>query len=507
MTGEKPIAFMSYSHFYDEHDGGALTTFCQRLSGEVRVHTGEDFSIFQDRKDIKWGQAWKARVDESLNEVTFLIPITTPNFFKSDNCRNELNQFLEREKTLGREDLILPVYYIETPLLKDSIRRKEDELAQIINDRQYVNWRELRFESFGSSEARKKMAALAVQIRDALEERVSPPPKIDEPKKYIHRASKRNSILIVDPMCRGDYATIPEAIEAANPGDIILVRPGLYQEGLVIDKPLEIVGEGERYEIEVQATGRNALVFRTTNGRVANLTLRQMGGGNWYCVDIAKGRLILEDCDISSQSSVCVAIHNGADPRLRRNKIHDGKSSGVFVYENGKGTLEENEIFGNSQPGVAIITGGNPTLRRNKIHDGKNTGVFVYKNGKGTLEENEIFRNSQPGVDIATGGNPTLCRNKIHDGKNAGVFVYENGEGTLEENEIFENSQPGVAITTGGNPTLRRNKINKNKFQAIYICEGGGGVIEDNDLRDNATGAWYISADSEPNVKRARNLE
>jgi hypothetical protein len=32
--------------------------------------------------------------------------------------------------------------------------------------------------------------------------------------------------------------------KAARPGDRILVRPGLYQEGLMIDKPLEIIGEG-----------------------------------------------------------------------------------------------------------------------------------------------------------------------------------------------------------------------------------------------------------------------
>ena len=44
-------------------------------------------------------------------------------------------------------------------------------------------------------------------------------------------------------MSRGDHITIAEAIQAANPGDRILVRPGLYQEGLVLDKPLEIIGE------------------------------------------------------------------------------------------------------------------------------------------------------------------------------------------------------------------------------------------------------------------------
>ena len=130
-------------------------------------------------------------------------------------------------------------------------------------------------------------------------------------------------------------------------------------------------------------------------GRVANLTLRQVGGdGKWYGIDIVQGRLDLEDCDVTSQSLSCVAIHGGADPRLRRNRIHDGKGSGVFVYENGQGTLEDNEIFANAFAGVEMKEGGNPTLRRNRIHDGKEGGVYVNENGQGTLEDNDIFANA-----------------------------------------------------------------------------------------------------------------
>ena len=51
-----------------------------------------------------------------------------------------------------------------------------------------------------------------------------------------------------------------------------------HQEGLVVDKPLEILGDGPGYEIEIRARGANALLFRANIGRVANLTLRQAGG-------------------------------------------------------------------------------------------------------------------------------------------------------------------------------------------------------------------------------------
>ena len=49
----KPAAFMSYVHSDDKY--GHLTKFRERLSDEVRVQTGEEFPIFQDRKDIQWG--------------------------------------------------------------------------------------------------------------------------------------------------------------------------------------------------------------------------------------------------------------------------------------------------------------------------------------------------------------------------------------------------------------------------------------------------------------------
>jgi parallel beta-helix repeat protein len=141
----------------------------------------------------------------------------------------------------------------------------------------------------------------------------------------------------------------------------------LYKEGIVIDKPVEIIGDGTLGEVVIEATGKEAVLFQANMGRMANLTLRQAGGGRCCCIDIAQGRLDLEGCDVTSQSLSCVAIHSGADPRLRRNRIHDGEQAGVYVFEHGQGTLEDNEIFANARSGVAIETGANPTLRRNRV--------------------------------------------------------------------------------------------------------------------------------------------
>jgi hypothetical protein len=61
----RACGFMSYADFNDVHDDGQLTALRQRLAAEVRVQTGREFVIFQDRADIAWGQNWAERIEET----------------------------------------------------------------------------------------------------------------------------------------------------------------------------------------------------------------------------------------------------------------------------------------------------------------------------------------------------------------------------------------------------------------------------------------------------------
>ena len=126
-------AFLSYTRLDDEFFGGAITSLRRLLELGVQVVTGDrNLKIFQDVDAIEFGQKWQKRVNEAVSTSQFLIPIVTPLFFKSDPCRGELKQFLKHEKSLGRDDLILPIYFVTTPLLE------RPELLK--NDVSLLNW-------------------------------------------------------------------------------------------------------------------------------------------------------------------------------------------------------------------------------------------------------------------------------------------------------------------------------------------------------------------------------
>ncbi len=180
--------------------------------------------------------------------------------------------------------------------------------------------------------------------------------------------------IVVSPT--GDCQTISAAIKKANAGDRILVKPGVYREDLVIDKRLEIIGDGEPADIVVESKNADCIIMKTDHALVRGLSLHNRAEG-YYAVDIPQGQLTLEYCDITSDTLACIGIHGSkAEGIISYCQIHDSKEGGgVFVYKNGTGQIENCDIFGNALSGIQISEGGNPVVRYCQIHDSQN-GVF-----------------------------------------------------------------------------------------------------------------------------------
>ena len=176
MVSRQPevLAFVSYSHDDDKDLGAEITKFRQELERWVRLYLGDEpenpIEIFQDRSSIQWGESWRDRIRSSLSEVVFFVPIVTPRFFTSRECREEMTLFLERERELGRNDLVLPVYFIDAVQFEDESDAEADEVVAALRAHQYVDWRELKHKRVTT--LRRNFEALAQQMTNALRRQV-----------------------------------------------------------------------------------------------------------------------------------------------------------------------------------------------------------------------------------------------------------------------------------------------------------------------------------------------
>lgn len=169
MQNRDPLAFLSYVRDDDAHDLGRISDLRMRLEGEVRMQTGRPFPIFQDRNDINWGEQWRERIKGAIDSISFLIPIMTPSYFRSQMCREEFETFLLRERALGLPRLILPIYYVSADEMDDAAKHPDD-MATVLRERNWSDWRELRFPPLDRPIIREQIAILAKTIKQTMVE-------------------------------------------------------------------------------------------------------------------------------------------------------------------------------------------------------------------------------------------------------------------------------------------------------------------------------------------------
>jgi CheY-like chemotaxis protein len=172
-----PDAFLSYTRLDDQFYGGSITALQRMLELGVKVVTGDrGFSIFQDVDDIGFGEQFQKRLDVAVAEAWFFLPIITPLFFSSAPCRDELQKFFAHEKGLGRDDLVLPIYYVTAPVLEKADLLAKDPLATEIQKRQRYDWRANTDLPVGDPKLRLPVMDLAKKIAEALARTKEPKP-------------------------------------------------------------------------------------------------------------------------------------------------------------------------------------------------------------------------------------------------------------------------------------------------------------------------------------------
>lgn len=129
-------AFWSYVHADNDAEGGRILDLAARVRGAYRLFTAEDLDLFVDRKDVLWGDAWRDRIDEAIAGTTFFIPIVTPSYFQSEECRRELLQFTSEATRLGLEQLLMPIYWAPVTALDRRDAPTHDEAVAIIANTQ-----------------------------------------------------------------------------------------------------------------------------------------------------------------------------------------------------------------------------------------------------------------------------------------------------------------------------------------------------------------------------------
>lgn len=157
--------FWSYVHADDKADGERIQRLAHDVAAQFEMLHGEKIEVFLDRDALEWGDNWRDKIGESLASVAFFIPVITPRYFMSAQCRGELQSFARTAKDLGVGQLILALKYLDVPALNEEA--PADDLVALVKTFQWVDWTDLRFADPHSEEYRRNVAKLARRLVEA----------------------------------------------------------------------------------------------------------------------------------------------------------------------------------------------------------------------------------------------------------------------------------------------------------------------------------------------------
>ena len=163
MPADTAAGFWSYAHEDNKLDGGAILELARLVIEEYNLLSGEELQLFIDRDGIPWGEQWRDRINSALTQTTFFIPIVTPRYLRRPECRRELQEFTAKTQSLGVEELVLPILYVEP---RDFSVDNPDEAVSLLAKTQYEDWRNFRLLDPGSREYRTAVNGLARRLME-----------------------------------------------------------------------------------------------------------------------------------------------------------------------------------------------------------------------------------------------------------------------------------------------------------------------------------------------------
>uniref|UniRef100_UPI002608F272 beta strand repeat-containing protein n=1 Tax=uncultured Roseibium sp. TaxID=1936171 RepID=UPI002608F272 len=269
----------------------------------------------------------------------------------------------------------------------------------------------------------------------------------------------------------GGYASISDAIAAADPGDTILLAPGIYNENITIDKQVTILGANNG--IDVSAASRDLV------GGASESTIN---GGIVILADNVKidGVRLLEGAKVSSAFELA-GIHIQGDAASISNSLFYRSAGGIGDASRG---IVNSLGYGN---GMQII--GNMML-------GWHTGMYLNGSTQNALVDGNHFESNLVGMSLdgyAGNANNTVQNN---------TFVANNLEGLgignvsasidgLVTGNTFEGNG------TGGNPA-NTNIANYDTSLPIDTVLGNTivGTSGNDTLTDDSTGSGRIGGNT-----------
>lgn len=296
------------------------------------------------------------------------------------------------------------------------------------------------------------------------------------------------------------FNSIQEAINAAIPYSKIMVYPGIYNENLLINKPLELIGKN----FPVIDAGHKGDVVKSTSGDVKIEGFVIENSGRSDIEDFAGIKFLAPD-----------SVGNGYGIKncvIKSNKILNN-FFGIWMGNSTGCKIEDNQIIGpavqsevNSGNGIHLWHCKDIIIKHNLIK-GHRDGIYFEFTSHSYIINNISEDNFRYGIHFMYSSYDTYLYNTFNNNQTGGAVMYSKYV-TMEYNKFIDAWGPvswGLLLKTMDHCYIYRN-IFRRDTTAIVEDEGTNSQFIENNFINNGSAINLHQGNSLNNLFKNNNF-
>lgn len=280
--------------------------------------------------------------------------------------------------------------------------------------------------------------------------------------EQITLTSNEGHVIVVDKNGEGDYKTIQEAINNAQPGSTVYVKKGEYREIIDLKKQISLIGEDKDSTLINPISEKNKYAIRlgAPGAKIQSISIKNGAPGLYTNgVRVTSSKTEIHDCDIYD-TPVGIAIWT-SDNIIDNCNFWGCNDEGIVLigtsYSECNNNIITNCIFHGNCDGIELQYSSSNTIANCEFYDNTHTGIdaIASSNDKNTISNCRIYNNGVHGIYLSSSS-----ENQIID-----CFVSDNDDGNIVMNEYSKNNQ----ITSNSDSNSEDNKVSKKDILHSFL--------------------------------------
>ena len=306
--------------------------------------------------------------------------------------------------------------------------------------------------------------------------------------------STNGNILYVGGSGENNYTTIQNAINYAEDGFTIYVYPRNYNESIVINRSISLIGIEQNGEKPVIHGNENniTVLIEADNCTIRNFIIME----GFVGLETRNASFITIENNVIEGAGVGMEIYS-SNTLIRNNTVT--KSKGIGIYMDPIAftiSLTGNFISQNGWSG-AELHGDNHIISYNNV-TGNLHGIELYFASDCIISFNHVYFNQQYGICVDTSTNVSILNNTIHNHAYGGLQLMDCSNCTVSGNEIYYNDR-GIIMdgsyrmpwTKSHDNIISGNNVYSNSDIGMYLEDSRENYIIKNNFINNGMNAYF----------------